>query len=153
MFKLKKSKGYSLIEVICSLAILLILISYLISYQYQYYNLKKHNIDIANGIGFLEGVCNNLKFHYSYEELINFLNYNAIASEKTFYINKNNLKLEELNTNGLMDILSDKQGTYPYLKLCFNLTDENIITVDLFYVYMSTDAEESLNFRFTKGDY
>ncbi|KOA20957.1 hypothetical protein CLHOM_05450 [Clostridium homopropionicum DSM 5847] len=153
MSKLKRNKGYSLIEVICSLSILLILTSYLISYQYKYYNLKKQNIDMVNRLCFVEAVCNNFKFHYSYEELINFLNYNKAASEKIFYINKTNLNLEKLNTNGLIDILSDKQEAYPYLKLSFNLTDENIIIIDLFYVYMRTNKEESLNFRFTKGDF
>jgi len=154
MFKLKRSKGYSLIEVICSLSMLFILTSYLISSQFKYYNLKKYNIDTANGLGFVEGVSNNFKFHYSYDDLFNYINLNAGAAvEKTFYINRSNLALENLSTYELIDILSDKQEAYPYLKLTFNITNENIIIIDLAYVYMRTDKEESLNFRFTKGDF
>ncbi|WP_368487846.1 prepilin-type N-terminal cleavage/methylation domain-containing protein [Clostridium sp. BJN0013] len=139
-------KGFTLIEVLCSITVFSILFMTAISIQLNSFKVKKYNKDLYNSILIMEYVKNNIIYNCSYDEILYLNNMNKK------YINCNDLNFESIKDDNLVDLFSDViPGKEPYIVL--DVSGKEVLKVNLqFYenMYGSIKVQEC---EFYKGNY
>lgn len=147
MYKLNKNKGYSLIEVILSLAICTILLSSIFAIRMKLIKFQNHNLKVSKHIEVLKTLENKLVFNYDYGDLESQFN-------ETLYINNGNLNLESIKNKSFSEILAlEKNNKLPYLEINTYQMDEGVLKFHLKIVYNNSNSGNTLNAFFYKGDY
>lgn len=154
MFKLKKVKGFSLLEVICSISIFTIIFIYIINLELRDMKLSKYNDNTSKAIEFIEALKSNIVYKYEYEEIKDI--FNAHSNEDLgdkLYINKNNANIEALENRNLTDIIS-KEDTGPvFIELSVGNVDENVMEINLKLNMNSSIDCNRIETKIYKGDY
>lgn len=158
MRKLNKRKGYSLLEVIFSLAIFLSLSSLTFSMEMRNLNIIKENRDMNRYLQFFEGLKNTLLYNYDYrdmEEIILKMNPDFKKScNLKLYVNSENLTLERLKNNNLEEIVSqEKFNSLPNLEILIEENTDGVMKISLNLNIESSNEHKRLNTYFYKGDY
>lgn len=139
-------KGFTLIEVLCSITIFSILFMTAISIQLNSFKVKKYNKDLYNSILIMEYIKNNIIYNCSYDEIM-YLN-----SMNKRYISCNDLNFHSIKDNNLINLVSDAvPDEEPYVVL--SISGAEVLKVNLqFYenIYGSIKVREC---EFYKGNY
>lgn len=132
MFRLNKLKGFTLIEVICSLSIFSILFIYLSNFQFRNINLIKYNNEINGILEYVRALENNIIYKYEFEEIEEMCNEPLInGTANKFYINKDEINLEVLKRDRFRDIVTKVHISDPYIELQLSHSGENVIKIFL----------------------
>lgn len=154
MFKLNKFKGFTLIEVICSLSIFAIIFAYIMNFQLRDIRLSKYNDEMNRAIEFVEALKNNIIYKWEYEEIrhIYYSLLNGDLKEK-LYINKDNINIEELENKEIKDIVSKHCYSPMFIEFQVRGIDENVIKISLRFNVNSDIGKEVIETQVYKGDY
>lgn len=160
MFKLNKSRGIGFIDVICSLAILMIAITYIASFKVKEIKLKKYNTEMNKSAVFMEALKNDITYNYTYEEIEKLLiehlhsNNSNYTYENKLFINGNNLNLDSLNTKGLEEILDKfENNKETYLEITANNDEDKIIKINLIFFINGIQSNKTIRTTLYKGEY
>lgn len=154
MFKLKKVKGFSLLEVICSISIFAIIFIYIINLELRDIKLNKYNDNTSKAIEFIEALKNNIVYKYEYEEIKDI--FNAHSNEDLgdkLYINKNNANIKALENINLTDIISKENNGSIFIEIFIGNIDENVIEINLKLNMNSSIDCNCIETKIYKGDY
>lgn len=135
MFKSNK-KGFSIIEVLCSISILSITITVNTSMIVNSLRIKNYNDNLQRYSYFTEALKNNLMCNLEFQNLTSLKN-------KKLYIDESDFKVDILKENRLNEIIkSSPLNTKAYIELMLNEEEENyIISIKLYY------PQEKINIR------
>ncbi|KYH35676.1 hypothetical protein CLTEP_00690 [Clostridium tepidiprofundi DSM 19306] len=144
MLELKNKKGYSIIEVVFSIAIFIIFSTTVLLISFNSLKLKAHNKEIERYIDFAEGIENILIYNYSYDDVIDIKNLNKC------YIKNEDINIEILKLNNLEDILMrNKPDEKPYAVLSIEESKPLNITLS---IHTKIDVDDIV-LQFYKGKY
>lgn len=135
MYKSNK-RGFSIIEVLCSMCILSITIAINTSMIVNSLRIKVYNDNLQKYSYFTEVLKNNLVYNLEFERFRSLEN-------KKLYINENDFKIDILKRNRLNEIIKlSPPNTKAYIELMLNEEEEkNIISIKLYY------PQEKINIR------
>ncbi|QGU95136.1 hypothetical protein GOM49_08560 [Clostridium bovifaecis] len=159
MHKLNKNKGYSLIEVVWSLAIFFILLSFILSMEIRNLNFKRYSLEIGKYSEFLEVLKNTLVFNNEYEDIRAIVNAKGnLDSQYSFntklFINSENLNLESLKNKELAEVFTlEKSNDLPYLEMDIEDKADGIMKIDLNLIFKMMNQTKKIGTSFYKGDY
>lgn len=113
MLKLISKKGFTLVEILCSLGVFSIIFVSMMSYEVTYLNVKRKTSIINDNIFIMEAIKNNIIYNMTFEEI------EQLQSENRIFINKENMTFNKCNT-ALMNAFSEQaDAEKPYIKLSF----------------------------------
>lgn len=144
--KLNKNKGFSLIEVLCSLSIFSII--FLTSQDIILNSIKARN---ANGIyeknmTYLDGLKNLINSNNSFEQI------NEIKNSGKIYIESSNINMDSLKYMNLQDILTSMpQNKLPYVKL--TIIGNKVYEINIESHFNIEEKEKIIKTVIYKGNY
>lgn len=159
MFKSNKNKGYSLLEVVYSLSIFFILLSFILSMEIRNLNFKRYDLEISRYGEFLEALKNTLVFNTEYEDIKAIVNTSKnLDSQNNFntklFINNENLNLKSLKNKELTEVFTlEKVTDLPYLEVNIEDKDDGVIKIDLNLIFKNMNQTQKISTSFYKGDY
>lgn len=134
MFKSNK-KGFSIIEVLCSICILSITIAVNTSMIVNSLRIKSYNDNLQKYSYFTEALKNNLVYN------LDFKTFKSLENKK-LYIDENDFKIDILKENRVNEIIkSSPLNTKAYIELMLKEEENNIISIKLYY------PQEKINIR------
>lgn len=146
MLKLKTKKGFTLIEVLCSICIFYIMFTAALTTQCSSINIRKSTSDLKNYCLFFEALRNNMEYNALYDEIL------QLKSEQKFYISSDKIDLDVVKNNSLTTVFSSiEPSKEPYVKV--SITDGDVLTVNISLFYKSFNSEQNLECIFYKGRY
>jgi len=146
MWKLKIKPAFTLIEVICSIAIFSLLFTSALTIELNAIRLRRYNCKLYQHSILMETVKNNLIGNSSYDELKSLYNNNK------FYINKEFLSNNKLKALKIVDVTSEALASNElYVKL--NITDGAVIKVNIEFHGYINNKENIINTAIYKGNY
>lgn len=144
--RISVKRGFTLIEVLCSITILSVLFMTALSIQLNSVKIKKYNKDLCDSILIMEHIKNNIIYNCSYDEIVYLNNMNKR------YINCSNLDFNSIKGNNLLHLISETvPDKKPYAVL--SISEGKVLKVNLrFYknTYGSIKVQEC---EFYKGNY
>lgn len=142
-------KGFSLIEVICGMAIITMFIAFLFPAMADYQKEKINNEKYNEYFCFVEAVRNELYYNYSKYQIEQF------SQGKTVYINSNNIGIDKIKDNPSMQnfFVNVNCGEKPYLLLNIYPNGSNTFRIVLELHYKSYSNNQIIRCEFYKGDY
>ena len=145
MLKLISKKGFTLVEVLCSLAVFSIIFICMMSYEVSSINIKRNIKTINDNVLIMEAFKNNIIYSMTFEEL------ELLQRDNRTYINKENMTFNKSNT-ALIDVFSKQVDIEkPYMKLSFVEYELKVHSLSLsLYSGKPNDALE-LQCNFYKG--
>lgn len=158
MRKLNRRKGYSLLEVVFSLAIFFSLSSLIFNMEMRNFNIIKENKDMNRHLEFVEGLKNAMLYNYEYndmEEMALKMNPDFKKSHNLkLYVNSENLTLERLKNNKLEEIVSqEKFNSLPNLEILIEENTYGVMKISLNLNIENKNEYKKFNTYFYKGDY
>lgn len=146
MQKLKINKGFTMIEIICSLAIFSMLFLFILSVQLNNLRLKKYNENLHAYIAALEALKNDMLYNTSFTEIEEEYHSNMI------YIKGENIKIDKIKNINFEDLfVSIVPSEKPYIKL--NLEEGEVLKVKLQLYIKNINKDETIECEFFKGKY
>lgn len=147
MLKLSNRKGFTLIEVLCSLAIFSIIFICVISYELSALNMKKSIKAMNNNVLIMETLKNNIIHAMTYGELV------MLEKNKSFYINEENLSLDKLKGELTNTFESKKPTEEPYIELSFLQCESEVYHLKITLYTQEVSSQSQLQYGFYKGNY
>lgn len=144
LLELKSKKGFSLIEVICSIAIFLIF-SCLIFNTRTLWS-KVHSLSTEYNIAtlFIDGLRNEMIYNSSYKDI------EKLLGEQRFYVNKENIQLKELYAKGLDVFQKEKPKDNIYITA--EIQNGDVLNIKL-NLSSETLKNKVIECEFIKGKY
>ena len=125
MLKLISKKGFTLVEILCSLGVFSIIFVSMMSYEVTYLNVKRKTSIINDNIFIMEAIKNNIIYNMTFEEI------EQLQSENRIFINKENMTFNKCNT-ALMNAFSEQaDAEKPYIKLSFLKCEFKVYSLNL----------------------
>lgn len=147
MLKSLNKKGFTLVEVLCSLGIFSIIFICMISYDITSRSMKKDIKTMNNNVLIMETLKNNIIYSMTYEEL------EKLKNNKKFYINKENMAFEKIKI-AAKDVFSDQVSVEnPYIELIFIKYELKVYSLRLSLHSGKTKKITELQCNFYKGDH
>ncbi|MFA9399272.1 MAG: prepilin-type N-terminal cleavage/methylation domain-containing protein [Clostridiaceae bacterium] len=145
MQRLNIKKGFSLVEVICSLFIFSIVsLSFYYSYSYSL-KLREYNKKMSGYLYYFNGIKEYME-EESYDDI------SLLKSENLIYLQNEYISFDFLENDQLMDkFKKENKGEYPYIKL--NIEGNEILTIKIVMKVKILNKEYSLESEIYKGDY
>lgn len=154
MSKLNKSKGITLLEVICSLCIVTIMFLYTMNCYLRSVRLSKYNDEMNATIQFVEALKNNLIYKCTYEEIKDIFHlYTDENTVETFYINKENIDIDILEHKEFKEIISREYNDPTFLEFRVKSIDDNVININLKINIRSFIGDQTIETEIYKGDH
>lgn len=123
-WNLNIKKGYSLIEVICSITLFSTLFITILSMQVNNLRIKKVSSEIYNCDVFMEAAKNNIIYNCSYDEI------RKLDFEKKYYISKENLQIDKIKEKGIQNLfVANKPLDGSYLMI--NIEEGKVVKLNL----------------------
>lgn len=119
----KNRKGFTLIEVLCSISVFIILFTLAFNVQLNTLKIKKYNEKMKNYTYIMEYVKNNIIYDIRYEDLMN-LSCNGMKYVKL----EDALKAENENKD-ILNLFSDKNPRREYIEI--NIEKGEALKIDL----------------------
>ncbi|WMJ81390.1 hypothetical protein RBU49_03790 [Clostridium sp. MB40-C1] len=148
MLRLKSNtkKGIGIIEILCSMAVLLILCNFAFSTKIHVLKLNKCNKKLNQYVGFLDSLKEDMYFNYSFEEIQNLRNC------KNFMINKENINTQSIKDKGINIFEKESSNEKPYLVM--NIEDDNeVLKIELMLYVDINNKSKTLKSICFKGEY
>lgn len=147
MSKSISKKGFTLLEVLCSLAIFSIIFICMMSYGVASLNIKRDIKTINNNVSIMEALKNNIIYSMTFQELEQLQNNNRV------FVNKENMTLGKIQMD-VMDVFSDKATlSNPYLQLSFLKCEFKVYNLRLSLHARQPEDTIELQCNFYKGDH
>ena len=125
MLKSLSKKGFTLVEVICSLGVFSVIFVCMISYEVTSLNIKKNTKIINDNILIMEAFKNKILYTMTFEEV------EQLQRDNRIFINKENMTFNKCNTV-LMDAFSEQVNTEKtYMKLSFLKSEFKVYSLRL----------------------
>ncbi|MCI1943734.1 prepilin-type N-terminal cleavage/methylation domain-containing protein [Clostridium luticellarii] len=140
------SRGFTLIEVLCSVAIFSVLFMSAFFIQLNVLKVKDYNEEINRCTLIMEHVKNNIIYNFDYEDVL------KLYKDSKIYINCSNLNIEDIENTGADELFSDvKPAKEPYVIL--NVTEGKVLKINL-RLYRNTYRRIVVDeCEFYKGNY
>ena len=124
MSKLSR-RGFTLVEVLCSLSVFSIIFICMVSFEACSLNMKKDIKSINNNVLIMETLKNNMIYSMTFKELEQLIENNRI------FINKENMNFDK-SKSSVMDVFSDHSTVLKqYIKLSFLKDELNVYKLTL----------------------
>jgi len=125
MSKSLSKKGFTLVEVLCSLGVFSIIFIFMMSFDVTSMNIRKNIITINNDVAIIETLKNNIIYSMTFAEL-----QQLIAEDRTF-ISSENMTVNKIQTK-VMDVFSKQvSNAAPYIKLSYLKYEFNVYSLRL----------------------
>lgn len=144
---IENKKGFTLVEVICSLGVFSIIFICIMSYEVAALNMKKDVKNINNNVVIIENLKNNIIYAMTFIELTN------LKNEGKIYINKKNIILDENKMIVKTVFTNQEPALNPYIKLTFLCLDVNVYKLNLALYSGKPSNVLELECTFYKGDH
>ena len=144
--KLSRMKGFSMIEVLCSLMIISIALSYVFHTEMNYIKTRNYLEARDQKTKILEAVVTELTYNCSYQDISN------LSESGKVYISKENLNLDNFMNSDIKTVFSVvNKNEKPYISL-YIIKDKVIkVTANMYFKLMN--KEEMIKCDFYKGNY
>jgi len=147
MLKLRSDKGFTLVEVICSLGIFSIIFISVMSYDITSSKMKNTIKNTNDNVFIMETIKNNIIYSMTFEEV------EVLKRDNMVFINSGNMTLPKIKQS-TMNVFSDEALTgSPYVKLDFLSYELNVYSLRLSLYDDSQRNIPSLQCNFYKGNY
>ena len=147
MLKSLNKKGFTLIEVLCSLGVFSIIFVCIMSFDITSLNIKKDIKTTNNNVLIMETLKNNIIYTMTYAEL------EQLIKDNKIYINKESMDFDKIKISVINVFSSQMPSAGQYIKLSF-VKDEFMVyrlTLSLFNRLPNDILELQCNFY--KGDH
>lgn len=145
MLKSNNKKGYTIIEVICSLMMISLLLPLIFKIHLMNIRVEKFVELSDNNISVLEAVKNELYYNCSFEKIVD------LAKNNKIYIDEENFNLNYIYGKDISQIFSKNLiGKYG-MKIIVDISEVLKITLRLNYWFQG--KEEIITCTFYKGNY
>lgn len=145
MWNFKIKKGFTLIEVMCSITIFYICFIFIFTIEMYNIKLNKQNTMQNEYISYVDTLKNILKSNYNYMDI------KKIGNKKC-YISKDNLTLDILNNSEMSDILIDeKPNEMPYVQL--EIRENEILNINIELCYIKNGKWSKVHTNVYKSKY
>lgn len=146
MFQLSK-KGFTLVEVLCSISVFSIIFICIVSFDKASLNMKNDIKNINNDVLVMEAIKNNIIYSMTFNELEQF------ATNNKIYINKENMNFDKSKTD-IRDVFTKSIPTQiPYIELGLLKDELNVYKLNLLLRTGKTKDIEELQCNFYKGNH
>lgn len=147
MLKLRSDKGFTLVEVICSLGIFSIIFISVMSYDITSSKMKNTIKTTNDNVFIMETIKNNIIYSITFEEL------EVLKTDNRVFINSENMTLLKIKQS-IMNVFSeDALSGSPYVKLDFLSHELNVYSLRLSLYDDTQSSTPSLQCNFYKGNY
>jgi len=149
MLRLKKNKikGFTIIEVLCTLSIISILFSYIMQLELKNIQIKKHIELKEKNICLLEAVSNELVYNTSYEELTN------LSDNVNIYTAYLNIDFVIIKASNVISCFKTIRPAEPYIVLELGKIDDKVYKIKTTMHFKYANEEEMIECDFFKGNY
>ena len=145
MSKYKSKKGFTLLEVLCSLGIFSIIFICMMSFDITSLNIKKDIKAINNNVSIMEALKNNIIYAMTFEGL------EELQVTNRIFVNKENMNLDKIQI-GVMNVFSDKANVEnSYIQLSFLKCEFKVYTLRLSLHDGKPEDSIELQCNFYKG--
>ena len=145
MSKLTSKKGFTLIEVLCSLGVFSIIFTCMMSYELASINMKKDVKILNNNVLIMETLKNNIIYSMTYEELAKLQNDNKL------FINSENITFDRIRIP-VVDLFSNTMPiNKSYIKLNFIKSELKVYSLNLSLYTSIPNSALVLQCNFYKG--
>lgn len=145
MSKYISKKGFTLLEVLCSLGIFSIIFICMMSFDVTSLNIKKDIKAINNNVSIMEALKNNIIYSMTFEGL------EELQVTNRIFVNKENMNLDKIQI-GVMDVFSDKANAEDsYIQLSFLKCEFKVYTLRLTLHDGKPEDSIELQCNFYKG--
>jgi prepilin-type N-terminal cleavage/methylation domain-containing protein len=145
MLKSSIRKGFTLIEVLCSLAIFSIIFICIISCELSALNMKKSIKAMNANVLIMETLKNNIIYSMTYSELV------MLKDNKSFYVHKDNLSLDKFKGKLVNTFTVNKPIVEPYIELSFLQCEYEVYHLKIALHSKETNDRFKLQCDFYKG--
>lgn len=146
MLKSRINKGNGLIEIIISILMFFFMINFIIKIELNNYKLQKSNKLMNDYLLFFEGIKNEIKYNYDYEDI------KQLMLSKKMIINSDNINMKKLKENNLYQIFSvTRKDELPYLKLKI-VEDNKVLEINLELCFKTINRTKTIETKVYKGD-
>jgi prepilin-type N-terminal cleavage/methylation domain-containing protein len=147
MLKSRSNKGFTLVEVICSLGIFSIIFIAVMSYDITSSKMKNTIKNTNDNVFIMETIKNNIIYSMTFEEL------EVLKTNNRVFINSGNMTLLKIKQS-IIDVFSEGELTgSPYVKLDFLKYELNVYSLRMSLYDESQSSIPSLQCNFYKGNY
>ena len=146
MLKTNK-RGFTLVEVLCSLAVFSIIFVCMMSYEVSSLNMKKDVKNTSNNVIMIENLKNNILYSMTFEEL------NKLKNDGKIFVKKADITLDE---NGIIvkDMFTVQEPALgSYMKLTFLDLDANVYKLNISLYSGNPNKRLELQCSFYKGNH
>lgn len=145
MSKLINKKGFTMLEVLCSLAIFSIIFICMISFDVTSHNIKKDIKAINKNVALMECLKNNIIYSMTFEEL------EELQKSNRVFVNSENMNLNKIQI-GVVDVFSEEAILmHSYIQLSFLKCEFKVYTLRLSVHAGSPENNVELQCNFYKG--
>jgi len=147
MLKSISKKGFTLVEVVCSLSILSLIFICIFSYEVTSLNIKKNIKTINDNTLLMETLKNNIIYSMSFDDL------EQLQRESKTFINNENMCLDKIR-RGVSNVFSEHLcEEQPYIQLSFLKCEFKVYSLKLTLHTGKPNDKEELQCNFYKGCY
>lgn len=142
-----KHKGYSLIEVVCSLALLSLVITVTIFISESSAKIRNMRINEQKYYTCIDILKKQIKYNSEYKYI------KELYSSNKRYINQESISLDKLKDDDFLSLFTDEiPDNKPYIEACFEeKTEDGVLKIILEVKWKSEKRKVSCEFY--KGDY
>lgn len=147
MLKSMSKRGFTLVEVLCSLGVFSIIFICMMSYEVTSLNMKRRIKSMNDNVLIMEAVKNNIIYSMTYEELV------ELKKDNRIFINKENMTLNKIQGT-VKDVFSKQVYVEnPYIELSFLKCEFKVYSLRLSLHEGNENHNIELQCNFYKGCY
>lgn len=146
MLNLRSSKGFTLIEVLCSISVFSILFMSALAIQTTSYKIQKYYRKIYTYSLFEEYVKNNIIYNCTYDQIA------QLRMQNRLYISGDNINLNNTNSTEFTNIfMNNIPKQKPYIQM--NIKGDNVLKIDIKLYTQEMNKKEVMECEVYKGKY
>ncbi|MBC8062296.1 MAG: type II secretion system protein [Clostridiaceae bacterium] len=146
IWRLNKKEGFTIIEVLCALSIIIVLFSYIMQAELRNIRLKQYLELKEKYICLLEEVSKELTYNTTYLELIN------LSDNGKIYIDNENMNFDKIKCSKIADCFTDKTPLVkPYIVML--ISRDKVLKVNTRIYFKYVNKEEMIECESFKGNY
>lgn len=138
-------RGFTLVEVLCSLAVFSIIFVCMMSYESTSLNMKKDIKTVNSDVLLMENLKNNIIYLMTYDDL------NQLIINKKFFASKNNITMDANKMIVKNIFINQKPTLNSYIKLTSTGIDSNVYKLNISLYSINPTDKLELQCNFYKG--
>lgn len=146
MYRLNKKKGFTLIEVLCSITLLSVLFMIILTMELKVLKVEKYNKQINNYTLFMEEIKNVMIYNSTYDEI------EKLNLEHKYYIPEENIDFDKLREKGIINMFVETKPLKDSY-LVISIEDGKVLKVNLKLYANIINNTRVMECEFYKGKY